>query len=137
MRKPESVDKNGHLYVSGPSSTGTSRSRSITPSSTPGRKMVSTPLDQVPSMPPLPSSLRSEAGIGTDASYGLVNLETVNPTVMRRKSVLPKSRRVESLVSEELQNGSNGLPTSASDAEVSPRSSSGIKRDHMLMITLI
>jgi hypothetical protein len=123
MRKPESVS-NGHLYVSGPSATSsTSRARSSTPSNTPGRKNTTAlVLDEtdVPNVPIVPVALRAEAGLKGDGQYGLSNLEPVSTGVMRRKSVLPKSRRVEAL-SENAQSdeGSAG----GSDYEVSSATS--------------
>ena len=125
MRKPESISS-GQLYVSGPSTTsGTMRARSTTPSNTPGRKTLShSVLDdsEVLNVPVIPAGLRGEAGLkGGDEQYGLSNLEPVNAGVMRRKSVLPKSRRVEAL-SENGQSEVGG----ASDNEVSRTASNYI-----------
>lgn len=114
MRKPESV-ANGHLYVSGPAGTSSnSRARSTTPSNSPGRKNAALNETDIPNIPVIPIGLRSEAGLKADGQYGLSNLEPVNVGIMRRKSVLPKSRRVEAL-SENGQNEQGG----GSDNEVS------------------
>jgi hypothetical protein len=118
MRKPEAV-VNGHLYVSGPAASSTSRARSSTPSSTPGRKPSQSVVadTDVPPVPSVSLALRAEAGIkGNTLGSGVNSLETVSTGIMRRKSMLPKSRRVESL-SENMQNEqANG---GVSDNEVS------------------
>jgi len=118
MRKPEAV-VNGHLYVSGPAASSTSRARSSTPSSTPGRKASQSVIadTDAPPVPSVSSALRAEAGIkGSALGSGSNSLEAVGTGIMRRKSMLPKSRRVESL-SENTQNEmTNG---GVSDNEVS------------------
>lgn len=127
MRKPEAV-VNGHLYVSGPAASSISRTRSSTPSSTPGRKASQSVLGDtdVPPVPSVSSALRAEAGLkGSGLGSGANSLEAVGTGIMRRKSMLPKSRRVESL-SENMQNEqANG---GASDNEVSGSSAANLER---------
>jgi hypothetical protein len=126
MRKPEAV-VNGHLYVSGPAATSTSRGRSSTPSSTPGRKASQSVIgdSDAPPVPSVSAALRAEAGIksGMQGSG-----EAVGTGIMRRKSMLPKSRRVESLS----ENAQNELANGAvSDNEVSGKNGlRPIRNDH-------
>jgi hypothetical protein len=121
MRKPEAV-VNGHLYVSGPAASSALRARSSTPSSTPGRKPSQSVVadSEVPPVPSVSSALRAEAGLKDSMQgSGSSKLESVGTGVIRRKSMLPKSRRVESL-SENTQNEQANV--GMSDNEVSVES---------------
>lgn len=109
MRKPGPEEKAATPYVSGiallpenPLSTATSRSRSTTPGASSSARSVSAPMSIAGShagatdVSPVNGVLEDDELDEDDSLEAAVSAVDARDAIVRRKSVLPKSRRVES-----------------------------------------